>query len=488
MGLLRKFTDSLTNVMSGAGTTADKRVHAHYSNVFVDQQQIEASYRSSWLARKIVDMPAQDMTREWRDWKTDSETIGKIEAEEKRVKLRDCVGEALILGRLGGGAIFIGVTGDNPAEPLDVARIRPGGLSYLAVFSRWQLLLGDEVTDPADPLFGGPAWFEITTTSASTGVRIHPSRIVAFKGAHVMRGITTDWQAAFWGDPIYQAVGDAIRNADSAQNSFASLIDESTYDVIGIPGLMERLSQPGGDAQLSKRLDAAKFGKSIHRAIVLDSGEGGKDAETWETRQVTWTGMPELMAAFLQTVAGAADIPYTRLLGTSATGMNATGAGDERDYVSSIGTKQEMTLRPALDRIDAVLLPSSGVKDYPWYDFAPLFEMDEKERSALDKQTADTAKVWADSGLVPIDALAKGVQNLLVENGTYPGLDEALAAASAIVAPEPVDPNATVVEPDADDLGLASEVKPKPLLRVVGDSAQAIALNKAIEDYNAGLG
>ena len=42
--------------------------------------------------------------------------------------------------------------------------------------------------------------------------------------------------------------------------------------------------------------------------------------------------MPDMIITYLQMVAGAADIPITRLLGTSPKGFNATGAHEIETY------------------------------------------------------------------------------------------------------------------------------------------------------------
>jgi hypothetical protein len=34
----------------------------------INRAELENRYRSDWLARRIVDLPAQDATREWRQW------------------------------------------------------------------------------------------------------------------------------------------------------------------------------------------------------------------------------------------------------------------------------------------------------------------------------------------------------------------------------------------------------------------------------------
>src|SRR5690606_27113842 len=147
---------------------------------------------------------------------------------------------------------------------------------------------------------------------------------------------------------ILQTVDDAVKQATTATQGFAALIDEAKVDVFTMPGMYETLAQPGGEEKFMAALQAAAQGKSIWRMLAL--GEG----ETWETRTINWAGMPDIIKTYLSIVAGAADIPATRLLGKSPDGMNATGDGDMANYFQMVGSRQERELRPALERLDAV--------------------------------------------------------------------------------------------------------------------------------------
>jgi hypothetical protein len=128
-------------------------------------------------------------------------------------------------------------------------------------------------------------------------------------------------------------------------------------------------------------------------------------------------------------VAGAADIPATRLFGKAPDGMNATGEGDLANYFQSIGAKQDMQLRPALQQIDAVMLPSAGVKaDLPWA-FSTLMVLTEQQQAEIEAKEADTITKIAAVALMPESALAKTVQNRLIESGRWPGLKKLIEEA-----------------------------------------------------------
>jgi len=444
MGKVVNFFDGLANVLSGAGTNIDRRTHSFYALRAVNPAEVQASYRDSWLMRKIVDLPAIDMTRAGRDWRAESSDIEALEKAERDNRIWDKLRQALILGRLGGGAIIIGV-GNDPSIPLP-SNIGKGQLRYLHVVSRHQITLGDFDQDFDSETYGEPLWFMLNGPRAN--VRIHPSRVIPFKGAAVPHDTWASQQDIFWGDPVFRAVVDAVKNADTAANGFSSLIEEANYDVVGIPGLMSNMATPGYEAQLTRRLALVAASKSTHRSVIRDA------AETWETRQVNWAGMPDVIKTYLAIAAGAADIPATRLLGKSPDGMNATGDGDEANYVAMISALQESVLRPALNRLDPVIMGHAMVDtEDAWFDFSPLKVMSDIDKANLALVKANTVTAYVNNGTIPHEALLKSVPNMVAEDGTIPGLEQALEDL----------PDTAFEEPDAEDKGdLTSEPNGEP--------------------------
>lgn len=421
--------DGLANLVSGAGTTADKRSHYFFTRPYILPEQIDAAYRSSWMMKKGINLPAKDMTRKKRAWQVDEADVDKIEAEEKRLKVWAKIRQAIILGRLGGGLIVMGVGGEDPSQPLGDS-YGTGALKYLHVMNRWQVSLGPKITDPLDDYYGQPAYFQIN--HGDRGVqqtKVHPSRVVAFTGepAPNLYGLAgDDW---YWGDPLVLSVQDAVKNAEAAMNGFSSLIDEAKVDTVSIPGLINLVSTTEGEELVRKRISVANAMKSMHNTRILDGGKG-KDSpgETWETRQINWAGIPDMIRVEAAIVASAFDIPATRFLGKAPDGMNATGEGDESNYLAKIATDQDDIVRPALDQIDAVLLPSAGVTvDVANYTFPPLKEMSELDEAGIFDKTMDAITKLQATGAIPAIAFDKAVQHTAVENEWLDGLDGALA-------------------------------------------------------------
>lgn len=435
--------DGLANVLTGRGTSVDRSMHGFWHFMPMSAQQIEAAYRGNWLHRKIVDIPAEDMTRAGRDWDAEADEIEKIEADEKRLGLWQKLHAALTLGRLGGGAIVVGLRDGRPEMPLP-SSVGVGDLQYLVVLSRWQLRLGDMVTDPASPMFGEPAYFEIN--GASGQPRIHPSRVITFKGLPVpYLGMSASWEDRYWGDSVVQAVDEAVKQATMASAGFASLIEEAKVDIYRFDKLLDQLLQPDGDARINRRIELTNTGKSVHRAVILDK------EDEWEQRQLNWAGIRDVIVTYDARVAGAADIPATRLFGKAPDGQNSTGESDLVNYFQSIGAKQEADLRPQIARVDDLLLPSAGVSLGLSWAFSPLRVLTEQQQAEVENKEADSVSKYVNLGLFPESAIAKVVANRLTESQRWPGLADAIEEAEAAgEEPPDDDPSAIVpVNPEA---------------------------------------
>jgi len=416
---IRNIRDSFANVLSGIGMSNPKTASNGYVMREFGEPELEAAYRSSTWFGKIVEIPADDAVREWRNWQTDKETINKLTIAERKLGVRGKIREAIIAARTYGGAvIYLGGLPGDPSEPVDVNRLKAGDLKYMTVFNRFQISAGPLDNDPASPYFRQPREYTLNTAGNGGQIVIHASRMVRLVGR---QGSVAHSHG--WGDPIWMHLRDAVTNADSGSAIIASLLIEAKTDVVRMADLMSGVGTDEYTKVLIERFQSAQLLKSVTGVMVLD-----KDDE-WDQKQVTWTGLPDVVRLLLVILAGAADIPVTRLIGTSATGLNATGEGDLKNYYDKVRSHQENEISPALTVLDNIIV-RSALGSYPdelWYQWAPLWQPTEKERAERNKINAESDRIYADSGLVPTPALARAVQNRLIESGEYPGLDEALA-------------------------------------------------------------
>lgn len=410
------FLDSLTNLVSGLGGARDKATANRYATVVLTRDQLNAAYRGDWVAKKAVNIPADDATREWRAWQAKEEQITAIEAEEKRLKIQAKCKEAMRKGRLhGGAAIYIVVEGQDQAEPLDLRRIGKGGIDFLNVLTRHEINTGSVVRDPCDEQNNKPEYFEVTSPSKGL-TKIHPSRLVIFDGAGLP---DPDLNNDGWGDSVLQAIDDAIKNQATVTQSTATMTQESTVSVIKSPGLMEKVADPEYRAAMLKRYQLAMTGKSMVNTLMLDGDED------FEKISETFTGLKDLIMAYLQIAAAAADIPVARMLGSTPGSLNATGDNDLRNYYDNVGSVQKNDLAPALAMLDEALI-RSALGDRPaeiHYKWRSLWQMSEKDKAEVDNKNAMTVQTYYNTGLIRDDKLSRAAVNLIIESGLLPGLD-----------------------------------------------------------------
>jgi phage-related protein (TIGR01555 family) len=231
-----------------------------------------------------------------------------------------------------------------------------------------------------------------------------------------------------------------------------------------VPNLSEELSTQTGTDKIISRFSNANVAKSIINTILLDS------SEEWQRIGTNLAGAESLLTAYLQIASGAADIPASRFLGLPHRGLNTTGEADFRNYYDRLASEQSVNLTPAMNILDEVLIRSSlgNRPDEIYYEWNSLWQQTDSEKADLALKKAQTYKIDADEGQIPATALAHARINQLIEDGFYPGLEQALEDAEAEgdtveeqnapappppqLAPftgQPPDPNAPPADPNA---------------------------------------
>ncbi|WP_447724605.1 anti-CBASS protein Acb1 family protein [Sphingomonas koreensis] len=413
-------TDSLRSVLGAVGQRMGLNASTGLPNVFSHQLAI-AAYMCSGMMRKVIRVPAADRTQKWRDWQTDKDTISLIEAEEKRLNLRAKVKHAEILRGVGGGALVMITAGDHD-QPLRPETISKGGLIAVNVASRWEIQATDFDLDLASPTYGEPRMFSVS--GGKEHHDIHPSRVICFRGDPVPQGSAVSTEEAFWGDSKLLQVYQAVTRSDNAKEWFAALVKKAKLLRIGIPDLDQM-----DETRLNRRIEVIALGESSLNATVYRSAAGTDDAgEKIDDYQMSWTGIPDMMDSFDHAIAAVSDIPFTRLTGRSPAGMNATGQHDMDNWHDAVRDGQETETRPCLEKLDPVMLRSAGIADPSkvWWEWAPLDSPTEKEKAETFKILVDAIEKLMLTGLVPEEAMARAVQNLLEERGDLPGLADAL--------------------------------------------------------------
>lgn len=422
-------SDGLENLVAGLGADKDKARAAQWVVYQRSPQELEAVYRSGWIGRKIIDIPTDDMTREWRSWSADDDLVEKIEAAEKAFMIRNKVTAAKRWARLfGSSAIIIGTSArlGRPEEPLDLARMSTKDLTYLHVEIAPYLTIREWDTALESPSFGKPSVYSYQPSRHGTNAApatIHASRVIPFAGVPLPPYAAL--QGVQWGDSVYTAVEQTLTTAGSITAVIAALVYEQKIDVIKTD--LSGLSTKEGEDRIKKRFSLAMALKSVNNTLLL-----GREEE-FTHKQFTWSGLSDIHMRIMQEISGAADIPVTRLLGQTPAGLQSTGESDLRNYYDALRAKQNAELSPQLEILDRALFASNGIElpKGAYFEWKPLWQETPKERADNALKRAQATKIYVDTGLIDDSIMSEALVSQLVDDRVYPGLDAAVKDAKA---------------------------------------------------------
>jgi len=456
MNMPVNIADGLESITASLGTARDKASSVVYAESYVNDEELTAAYKTSWLARKIIDVPATDIFRRWRNWQAEEDQIEKLEDLEKKLGLKEKFTRAKKLARLYGCCYVYYDLGDDQMQPVDLSKVKASGIRFVTVLTHRQLSPGEIEQDALSDQFGKPKWFDVVSTT-SGNVRIDPSRVIVFLGSespddNLLVG-TREGHGSRLGTSVLLATLPAVKHFDSVATNIASLVFEAKIDVIKVKGLMQIAGNPYEEAKLLARYALAAVAKGNNGMLILDG-----EMEEYEQKSYSFAALPDIMDRFSQNASGAADVPMTRLFGNSPGGLNSTGEGDLRHYYDHLSSIQELQITPALEMFDECLIRAALGSRPPevYYLWASLWQMSDKERSDLGSTGVNTIKTLKDTGLIPDEVLSRGAVNMLTQAGVIPGLEAEYTAYFDGGGEAPWD-----IEADTEAEAAAAKVQPK---------------------------
>lgn len=395
----REAVDGLVNVASGLGTAKGKRAHNQFEfSILNNFQQLDAAYQTSWLARAIVDYPAEDMTREWRTIKV--ARADEIRAEEDRLQLPAVCSEVLSWARLYGGAAVLMVTTQPLDKPLNLSRVGRGDLQRLIIFDRFEMSPTDlNVSNILAANYLQPEFYTINGGAQ----RIHWTHFARFMGAKLPRRQRVQTQG--WGDSELRKCLDDVMDIVASKDGIAELMQEANVDVIKRDHLSDELTSDQDQAIIDRYTLFSQM-KSVVQLALLDG------TETYDRKTLELSGVAPVLDLLMTWISGAADIPVTRLFGSSAKGLNATGEGDMQNYSNSLASKRLVQLDPGLRTLDEVMVRSALGEFPPDYNYVwnPLRQPDAAQVAAANKAAAETDVAYLDAGVVTVSQIQRRLQ------------------------------------------------------------------------------
>lgn len=406
-------SDSLSNLVANIGTNRDKRTHNRFGFQFVTPYELEAAYQSNWLARRIVDKPNEDALREWR--KFSGKDASKIAAEERRLGVQQKYLDACCWADLYGGAAMLMITGQDLGKPLDLNKVKKGGLKNIVVFDRWDIQPSQfNFTDPLAPNWMLPEVYTVVNGQQP----IHYSHVIRRTGARLPRRMAQFEQG--WGDSRLRRCMEDLRDVVATKGGIASLVLEANVDTIAVKGLQGALASAQCD-QITERYRLFGMLKGIINLGLLD-----QDNEVYERKSIAFSGLSQIMEQFMVWTAGAAEMQVSELFGQSASGLSNTGEGDRQAIYDRTKAKQDGQMRRDLERFDQVML-RSALGYYPddiEFEWNPLYQKSSVEEAQEDLADAQSDQLNIESCIIrPSHAMRRAQAK-----GRYAITDDQIAA------------------------------------------------------------
>lgn len=288
--------------------------------------------------------------------------------------------------------------GDDLSLPLDLDLVMPGDFAGLMILDRWNGVSpsGEMVDDIRDPEYGFPKYYNITDPVDGTMVQIHHSRCVRFIGNDLP--YWEELSEVMWGASIVESVFDELKKRDNVSWNIAQLTFMANMRILKMSDLGQLLSSTDSTSQqeLYRTIQAQNVLMNNMGLMVMDA------ADSIESHQYTFGGLAECYQQFIMDIAGAAEIPVTRLFGRSPSGLNATGESDLQNYYEMIAEKQETYLRPVFSKLLPVICMSvfGAVPDDLDFEFDPVAEPSDEQRADLAKTGTDIVVSAVGAGLV----------------------------------------------------------------------------------------
>jgi hypothetical protein len=367
-----------------------------YANQGFIGYQACAIFAQQWLVSKACSMPAKDAVR--NGWKAtinngeeeSVELMEKIKQLDKHYKVHFNLVELITKKRVFGIRIAIFVVDSDDEDyylkPFNIDGITEGsykGISQVDPYWMTPLMGEDSIQNPAGMNFYEPTWWQIG------GKRYHRSHLIIVRHGELADLIKPAY--LYGGVPLTQQIYERIYAAERTANEAPLLAMTKRMNVI-----KAELDQVFANPE--------RFMERMAEQSALRDNYGTRLIGTDEEYTQHETSLADLDATIMtqyQLVSAIAEVPSTKLLGTSPKGFGASGDYEVASYNEFLAGLQTTDGTPFLERHYALMNRSDlGGKYHIEPVWNPFDEPTETELAAINKTKADTYVALQNTGAI----------------------------------------------------------------------------------------
>lgn len=356
----------------------------------------------NWMIDKACTMPARDAVRHGYDVTINDGTEIKPEIldfmriRDKAFGLKNACVEFVRMQRVFGIRIaMFEVDSNDPLyyqNPFNIDGVMPGsyrGISQIDPYWITPELDANAASNPASKHFYEPTWWRVN------GKRVHRTHLIIGRNGDDLPDILKPTYF-YGGIPTPQKIAERVYAAERTANEAPML------------AMTKRLISLKTDiTEATSNVEQFQAKMTFWTALMNNFGVKiiGENEEL-DQKDTSLTDLDAVIMTQYQLVAAAAEVPATKLLGTSPKGFGASGEYEESSYHEFLESIQEHDLSPLVNRHHALLIKSEVSEKFaiPYFQtevvWKPTDTPTDKERAEINKMDADRDNALVQAGAI----------------------------------------------------------------------------------------
>lgn len=386
-----------------------------HSLITLNWQELTYAYVNFGLVQRFIDQPILDALRGGIVVKSKElgDKVKDIDIYMKDKGIYDAFINANKWKRLyGGGGLIINTSG-KPDQPLNIDDIPQGAELELYDADLWELNYAFNVESVNE--------FENNEGTGTVkynyyGVPLNDQRVIRLSGKRAPALVRR--QLRGWGMSELERLMMSINQYMKNQQCIFEGLDEFKLDVYKFTGFNEALAT-ANEEQIAKKVREVNDNKNFQNAVVLDK------EDDYVTKQITFSGLAEMVKEIRVGVACDLNMPITKLFGISSAGFNS-GDDDIENYNAMIESEIRQPLRTPLLKVLKIVcrILFGFIPEDLDFEYKPLRilsgEQEEKVKSRKLERILNSLKL----GLIDAKTACKVINNSNVLDIQIPEVEE----------------------------------------------------------------
>lgn len=406
----KTINDAYGNSLTGTGTDDKIKSFTSYgfSNDTCNWTLWTALYNDSWVFKRAIDKPAQDMVRSGINLSLSNNNVAEV-LDEVNSQRKSLI-ELIQWGRLYGGSVaimmFDNLNDEDYAKPIDIAKLRKAKQMNLYVTDRWYGCdASDKTVEAMLSLdYGKPASYRITFADGHQ-IKVHHDYILRYEGRIAPRLIKNGMLQG-WGYAEGAHILNELARDDQLKASITSLVNKSLIEIIKMPGMRGLFlgTDEKNSQQIQRRLESINWARNYNSLTFLD-----KDDE-YEHFDFSVSGLSDLLEKNMWLISAALEMQGV-LYGDLKQGFSNDSEALER-YDETINNLNENYFRVVMTKLLSVIYKWKNINEKVSFEFGSLIKNKQnKDRMEGMKDFQTLLSTMLQDGVITLKQYALSMKN-----------------------------------------------------------------------------